>query len=302
MLQAQCESLYYTLNSMSQGILGRPPSQREMAILRSLGNELSTKFNDQQHEDYLKRLYKASGRYGDYVRYGRVWKSLGFQSEDPARDIRGGGILTLTNMLYFLDTHPAIANYIIVSRSKADITESGILESYPFAVAGSNLTNLIAQEFDIVAPSGKLNTSYGYKSYWSMLKQPNGFHRIYVLAFLLLEHSWQEQNAHYMQFNAILTQVKTLLHNLLVTSKDLVSLERRVFALCHFCRLQEYSMLPEAEEDLYISNDTMYTVPTVPYSEFMNGTDYSCSDKRSVIGIATSVRRRQPFTLEDIFA
>lgn len=302
MLQAQCESLYYTLNSMSQGILGRPPSQREMAILRSLGKELSTKYNDLQHEDYLKRLYKGSGRYGDYVRYGRVWKSLGFQSEDPARDIRGGGILTLTNMLYFIDTHPAIANYIIVSRSKADITSSGILESYPFAVAGSNLTNLIAQEFDIVAPSGKLNTSYGYKSYWSMLKQPNGFHRIYVLAFLLLEHTWQEQKAHYMQFNAILTQVKTLLHNLLVTNRDLVSLERRVFAMCNFCRLQEYDTLPDAEEDYYLENDALYSIPTVAYNDFLCDSTYAHSDKRSVIGIATSVRRRQPFTLEDIFA
>ena len=36
-----------------------------------------------------------------YVRRGRRWKDLGFQGEDPATDVRGGGLLAVQCLAHF---------------------------------------------------------------------------------------------------------------------------------------------------------------------------------------------------------
>ena len=40
------------------------------------------------------------------ARLGPHWVRIGFQNNDPMTDTRGGGILSLLNILYLVSTHP----------------------------------------------------------------------------------------------------------------------------------------------------------------------------------------------------
>jgi hypothetical protein len=58
---------------------------------------------------------------------------------------------------------------------------------------------MLTSLFEAVDRFGRANSAgYGRKSYWSYLSQRNGFHRMFVLAFLLLDCIWDELGASYM--------------------------------------------------------------------------------------------------------
>ena len=65
------------------------PTDDQKEIIHSLALSITTIYNNDQHEDMLRSLYSVTERHGSYQRISRAWKSLGFQSEDPVRDIRG---------------------------------------------------------------------------------------------------------------------------------------------------------------------------------------------------------------------
>ena len=195
-----------------------------------VGCKLSVTFCDEEHEHMLKEIHRLSGMHTPYQRIGDSWKYLGFQSRDPARDIRGGGVLALENLTYFLSNHTTKCHNMISSRTGGRITSDITWESFPWAPAGMNITRLLAGLFDIVEPSGRVKTaSFNRKTYYPLLSQVDGFNRIYCIAFLLLDRLWVDMRATYMDFPAVLAALRDQLQTDLLLSPNLEALESRVY-------------------------------------------------------------------------
>lgn len=74
------------------------------------------------------------------ARKTKQWKTIGFQGTDPASDIRGAGILGLQNLLHLASTYPEKFRSML----QHEQLQEG-QESYPFSIAGLNMTMLVMQ-------------------------------------------------------------------------------------------------------------------------------------------------------------
>mmetsp|Transcript_24723 Transcript_24723/g.41806 ORF Transcript_24723/g.41806 Transcript_24723/m.41806 type:complete len:362 (+) Transcript_24723:66-1151(+) len=257
-------NLKKSLISLSQFSLGDYPGPTELEVIQSLGLTLSKPFIEAEDQHLLVTLHSLITRQfvsnsvpPEYSRIGDWWKwSLGFQHSDPVSDIRGGGILSLHNLIYFLSNHPIKATSMIKSRQGRSLTADHTYPSFPWACAGINLTRILALEFEIVLPTGFVNTcqnaQHTKKTTWSYLLEENGFNRMYVCLFLLLDCLWDEMGATYMDFNNVLKAVSEEFSLHLALSSSLVNLENRVHQRINFIDpdVRDYSMLPEAHESV----------------------------------------------------
>ena len=254
------QSLKKSLVSLSQFSLGTAPSHEQLDVTHSLALDLSKPFVDSQDTHLLTTLHSLITRQVVsntppplYSRTGEWWKwSLGFQHSDPVSDIRGGGILSLKNLIFFLANHPLKATQMIKSRSGQIVSADQTYPSFPWACAGINLTRVLALEFEIVLPTGCVNTGinakYSKKTTWSYLMEENGFNRMYVCLFLLLDCLRDEMGATYMDFNYVLKAVTEEFSMLLALSSSLSNLENRVHQRVNFMDpdVGDYTSLPEA--------------------------------------------------------
>lgn len=253
-------NLKKSLISLSQYSLGEYPSPSELEAIQSFGLTLSKPFIEADDHHLLVTLHSLITRQivsnsipPEYSRTGDWWKwSLGFQHSDPVSDIRGGGVLSLHNLIYFLSNHPMKAISMIKSRQNRSLTVEHTYPSFPWACAGINLTRMLALEFEIVLPTGFVNTCqnayHTKKTTWSYLLEENGFNRMYVCLFLLLDRLWDEMGATYMDFNKVLKVVSEEFSLQLALSSSLVNLENRVHQRIHFVDpdVRDYTVLPEA--------------------------------------------------------
>lgn len=91
--------------------------------------------NNDNHEKMLLSLWNILETVPLDNRISSEWKRLGFQSENPATDFRGMGILGLENLLYFSKHENNTAKDIVAYGSEAI--------GYPFAITGINITSLL---------------------------------------------------------------------------------------------------------------------------------------------------------------
>lgn len=253
-------NLKKSLISLSQYSLGDYPNPSEVEAIQSFGLTLSKPFIETEDHHLLVTLHSLITRQivsnsvsPEYSRIGDWWKwSLGFQHSDPVSDIRGGGILSLHNLIYFLSNHPIKATSMIKSRQGRSLTAEQTYPSFPWACAGINLTRILALEFEVVLPTGFVNSCqnacHTKKTTWRYLLEENGFNRMYVCLFLLLDRLWDEMGATYMDFNQVLKNVSEEFSLHLAMSSSLVNLENRVHERIHFIDpdVRDYTMLPEA--------------------------------------------------------
>ena len=179
----------------------RGPTPVETVKLEELRSWLGAEFSE-EHEGLLERLWCGCHRaLGEeppkFERFDWKWTSFGFQREDPISDLRGGGVLALRNLVYFLETQPSFAAAILVSRRAKDVHVPGF---YPFAAAGINVTRLVADFLN---------------EYWPLLLGDDSFHKAYAVAFRLVDRIFDKRNATYMQFNGVLKEAKDILRKAL---------------------------------------------------------------------------------------
>ena len=250
------------------------PNRQECYYLSELKSKMRTAYSE-EFEYYLVDLYvksgvKATSNNQEYVRKGHIWKELGFQNNDPASDIRGGGLLSLENMLFFLQSHRYVAQNMIRKRAKGWET----YETFPWAPASINLTRLVATEFGICCHGGQTTNqteAYPPKPCYHLLLEQNGFSRIYVLAFLLLDKVWDECQATYLQFNSILENVRRELSEAMILASSLSELEEEIFNRVQYVplRLQMIdSDVVGPEDDVFIdqSKNNNFFTQDVPAS------------------------------------
>ena len=102
-----------------------------------------------------------------------AWKQIGFQQENPLRDIRSGGTLAMCNFDYFCRSYPEKVREMCSGQQKVRIA-SKYRRGYPFATASINITRLICVLFNLV---NKYGTRQAYDviklPYWTMVLGPD---------------------------------------------------------------------------------------------------------------------------------
>ncbi|KAI3788389.1 hypothetical protein L2E82_01153 [Cichorium intybus] len=91
---------------------------------------------ERKRKEALRALWKAAfpeEELSDLI--SEQWKEMGWQGKDPSTDFRGGGFISLENLLYF-------------TRNFQQEGDRAMWE-YPFAVAGVNITFMLIQMLDL---------------------------------------------------------------------------------------------------------------------------------------------------------
>ncbi|KAL0316678.1 UNVERIFIED_CONTAM: ELMO domain-containing protein A [Sesamum radiatum] len=156
-------------------------------------------------EDALRQLWRLS--YPDRKLpslKSEVWKEMGWQGSDPSTDFRGGGFISLENLIFFAKTYPeAFQNLLHKRDGKRSEWE------YPFAVAGINVSFMLVQMLDL--QSGNPSTLAGHWFLELLREDEMAFDNLFCIAFKLLDAQWLAKRASYMEFNDVLKSTRSQL-------------------------------------------------------------------------------------------
>lgn len=177
--------------------------------------------NNAKHEETLLKLWSLifptvplSARVSDQ------WKILGFQGTDPASDFRGMGLLGLSNLVYFAEKYSDVFRAIVkrnVDRGSRD---------YPAAVAGINITQTLFEMLNVNKP---INFNGPPLPIFRILfDHPFAFEEMYCTIFQVLDRTWDEMNASYMEFPKVIAAVKRQISD---------SLQVNPTSLDNFCKV-----------------------------------------------------------------
>nr|CAD1844930.1 unnamed protein product [Ananas comosus var. bracteatus] len=125
------------------------------------------------------------------------WKEMGWQGKDPSTDFRGGGFISLENLLFFARNYPKSFQDLL---RKQDGDRA--LWEYPFAVAGVNITFMLIQMLDLQA--GKPRTLLGAIFLKLLSDNERVFDILYCITFKLMDQQWLTMHASYMDFNTVM--------------------------------------------------------------------------------------------------
>ncbi|CAM6035866.1 unnamed protein product [Sphagnum compactum] len=158
-----------------------------------------------EHQDALRALWHAA--FPDRTLPGLVseqWKEMGWQGTDPSTDFRGGGFISLQNLLFFSQKFPASFHRLLHKQDGKRATWE-----YPFAVAGLNISFMLIQMLDLKA--AKPTSMSGITFLKILAEDEMAFDMLYCVAFEMLDAHWLAMRASYMEFNAVLNATRTQL-------------------------------------------------------------------------------------------
>ncbi|XP_065859122.1 uncharacterized protein [Euphorbia lathyris] len=145
------------------------------------------------------------------------WKEMGWQGKDPSTDFRGGGFISLENLLYFAKHFPTSFQDLLQKRQG----DRSVWE-YPFAVAGVNITFMLIQMLDLEAV--KPRTMVGATFLKFLTENESAFDLLYCITFKLMDHQWLTMHASYMDFNSVMKSTRRQLERELLI-EDITRLE-----------------------------------------------------------------------------
>ncbi|KAH6772233.1 ELMO/CED-12 family protein [Perilla frutescens var. hirtella] len=182
-------------------------SPLQEARLKYLKQRLSVPFdgNSSEHQDGLRQLWRLA--YPDRqlpALKSEVWKDMGWQGSDPSTDFRGGGFISLENLIFFAKTYPEAFQNLLYKKD-------GVRSEweYPFAVAGINISFMLVQMLDL--QSGNPSNLAGQRFLQMLSHDDMAFDNLFCVAFKLLDAQWLAKRASYMEFNDVLKSTRSQL-------------------------------------------------------------------------------------------
>lgn len=136
---------------------------------------------------------------------GKHWTTIGFQSDEPSRDFRGMGILSLDQLIYLAKKEPKLMRSIMTLANHPRI-------GFPLAITGINITSLCYH----LLKNGLLKNHFHNSLEESV--QLSDFHNAYCRIFSLFADYWKKEDPpSIMSFNnvrmnfekALIPQLKT---------------------------------------------------------------------------------------------
>lgn len=147
---------------------------------------------------------------------------MGWQGKDPATDFRGGGLISLQNLLFLATRYPSLFSALL-HKSHGDraqdipLDEGGRGGEYPFAAAGVNFTHMLIELLGLRSEESVLTLPTGQGFCTLMQSHPDPFDEIYCLVFEHFDAMWLETGVQaggkwgYFDFNTIKTRLHTRL-------------------------------------------------------------------------------------------
>ncbi|XP_042011568.1 ELMO domain-containing protein A-like isoform X2 [Salvia splendens] len=160
-----------------------------------------------EHQEALRALWHASFPEKELQSLiSDQWKEMGWQGKDPSTDFRGGGFISLENLLYFARNFPKSFQDLL-RKQEGDRA----MWEYPFAVAGVNITFMLIQMLDL--ESYKPRTLVGATFLKFLAENESAFDLLYCITFKLMDHQWLTMRASYMDFNAVMKATRRQLES-----------------------------------------------------------------------------------------
>ncbi|KNA24446.1 hypothetical protein SOVF_015730 [Spinacia oleracea] len=175
--------------------------------LRQLQSRLKVPFDGSriEHQDALKQLWRLAFPNRELPPLkSELWKEMGWQGTDPSTDFRGGGYISLENLIYFAEKYPDSFQCLLHKKDGQRAEWE-----YPFAVAGINISFMLAQMLDL--QSGKPTSRAGARFLELLAQDEMAFDNLYCIAFLMMDAQWLAKRASYMEFNDVLKSTRTQL-------------------------------------------------------------------------------------------
>ncbi|RZC86636.1 hypothetical protein C5167_029986 [Papaver somniferum] len=170
------------------------------------------------NQETLRALWDAS--YPGEELHGLVseqWKDMGWQGKDPSTDFRGGGFISLENLLFFARSYKKSFQDLL-RKQEGDRA----MWEYPFAVAGVNITFMLTQMLDLEAVTPR--TIVGAIFAKLLSENERAFDLLYCITFKVMDQQWLEMRASYMDFNTVMKSTRRQLEKELLLD-DITSLE-----------------------------------------------------------------------------
>ena len=139
------------------------------------------------HERMLLTLYR--GLTGDALappQFGNHWQVIGFQGTDPATDLRGAGLFSVIQLLYFHKQHRELM--LRVYQLSLDDRQN-----FPFCTLSTNITGMVLQALREC-----------YKLYGEINRQGSVYavvNQLYVAAFYEMFLGWKSRNCTIVDWN-----------------------------------------------------------------------------------------------------
>lgn len=188
-------------------LLPPPLSLLQEERLRNIKRRIEIPFDGSrmEHQDALRQLWRLAYPQRELPPLkSELWKEMGWQGTDPSTDFRGGGYVSLENLIFFAKTYPESFQRLL---HKQDGTRAEW--EYPFAVAGINISFMLAQMLDL--QSGKPSTVAGIRFLEFLEEDEMAFDNLYCIAFQMMDAQWLAKRASYMEFNEVLKSTRTQL-------------------------------------------------------------------------------------------
>ncbi|KAE9586372.1 hypothetical protein Lal_00000905 [Lupinus albus] len=192
------------LNGQNNRMLPSSLSPLQEERLRNIRQRIEVPFDGSktEHQDALKQLWKLA--YPDRQLpspKSDLWKEMGWQGSDPSTDFRGGGFISLENLIFFATKYPESFQRLL---NKQDGCRAEW--EYPFAVAGINISFMLTQMLDLKAG---YPTSLSGIHFLKLLEEDEmAFDNLYCVAFSMMDAQWLAKRATYMEFNDVLKSTR----------------------------------------------------------------------------------------------
>ncbi|KAH7571614.1 hypothetical protein JRO89_XS04G0101200 [Xanthoceras sorbifolium] len=191
----------------NQKLIAYSLSPLQEARLQFLKQRLEVPFDGSrvEHQDQLKQLWSLA--YPDRelpAMKSELWKEMGWQGSDPSTDFRGGGFISLENLIFFAKKFPDSFQRLLHKKDGARA-----VWEYPFAVAGINISFMLVQMLDL--QSGKPSSVAGIRFLQLLEEDEMAFDNLYCVAFQMMDAQWLAKRATYMEFNDVLKSTRTQL-------------------------------------------------------------------------------------------
>ncbi|CAI0445985.1 unnamed protein product [Linum tenue] len=194
------------------------PAQEE--CLQQLQSRIDIPYDSSvhEHQEALRALWNAA--FPEEELCGLIseqWKEMGWQGKDPSTDFRGGGFISLENLLYFARNFPQSFQDLLQKREG----DRSVWE-YPFAVAGVNITFMLIQMLDLEAVKPRSLVGATFLKF--LTENESAFDLLYCITFKLMDQQWLTMHASYMDFNAVMKSTRRQLERELL-AEDITRLE-----------------------------------------------------------------------------
>lgn len=140
--------------------------------------------------DLMKRLWIGGGGYSGYggddpvIPNAPFWVDrMGFQLPDPLTDFRGGGVLSLSMMVFIVEQHSEVMERYI----------SGDASDLPFALTCVNCTDMLAKVCMLESKVESIDVLLSQKPFWRCFSSPHSLLQLQLLSMQFVADVHNEQ-------------------------------------------------------------------------------------------------------------